>query len=631
MTAALTFDDEFNSLNLWNGTSGTWDTTAQYASTNGNGFSLPSNGEQEWYINSNYAPTSSVQPWNVNNGIMTLSAAPASSSISSLINGYQYTSGSINTSQSFSQTYGYFEMHAQLPAGQGLWPAFWLLPQNGSWPPEIDAMEMLGNEPSVYYTSVHSGTAANEINAGQPDKVVDTSAGYHTYGVDWEPDHLTYYFDGQQVYQTATPSDMNSPMYMIANLAVGGTWPGNADGTTHFPADMNIDWIRAYSSLPSWVADGSDGADTSHTSTSTASAASSSVSGNTHAAAATSDGSVPSADSAPVYTVPDGITHVVLTGDSAQTVTANNLGDTITSNDHASTLIGGTGNDTFIAGHDANMMTGGTGSDTFVFNVLPWNAGHITDFDPASDKLDLSGILHAAGYTGANPVADGYLTFVADGAGDTQVFANSHNASGPSQTLITILDHVSPDGIAPADYGFDGASNTSATVATNATTSSAATYTVPSDVTNVALTGTTAQTVTANNAGDTITSNDAGSTIIGGTGNDTLIAGHGADHLTGGSGSDTFVFNALPWNAGHVTDFDAAADMLNLTGLFKAIGYSGSDPVADGYLSFAADGAGNTQVIVNAHNGSNPATTLVTTLDHVSPSDITNHDYIFHA
>jgi len=71
--------------------------------------------------------------------------------------------------------------------------------------------------------------------------------------------------------------------------------------------------------------------------------------------------------------------------------------------------------------------------------------------------------------------------------------------------------------------------------------------------------------------------------------------------------------------------------MLNLTGLFKAIGYSGSDPVADGYLSFAADGAGDTQVIVNAHNGSNPATTLVTTLDHVSPSDITNHDYIFHA
>src|ERR1700750_820386 len=101
-TATLTFDDEFNALSLWNGTSGTWDTTAQYASLTGNGYSLPSNGEQEWYINSNYAPTSSVQPWTVNNGVMTLTAAPASSAISSLINGYEYTSGQINTSQSFS-------------------------------------------------------------------------------------------------------------------------------------------------------------------------------------------------------------------------------------------------------------------------------------------------------------------------------------------------------------------------------------------------------------------------------------------------------------------------------------------------------------------------------------------------
>src|SRR5215469_9318569 len=263
--AALTFDDEFNSLSLWNGTSGTWDTVAPYVPLNGNGYSLPSNGEQEWYINSNYAPTASVTPWTVNNGIMTLTAAPAPSSIQPLISGYQYTSGQINTSQSFSQLYGFFEMRGQLPAGQGTWPAFWLLPENGSWPPEIDAMEMLGNNPSVYYTSVHSGTASNEVNAGQADTVANTSTGYHTYGVDWEPDFITYYFDGQQVYQTPTPWDMNTPMYMIANLALGGPWGGNVDGSTPFPANMNIDWIRAYSSLPSWIADGSDPTDVNHT------------------------------------------------------------------------------------------------------------------------------------------------------------------------------------------------------------------------------------------------------------------------------------------------------------------------------------------------------------------------------
>ncbi|HWE72764.1 MAG TPA: family 16 glycosylhydrolase [Stellaceae bacterium] len=615
VSTAPTFDDEFDSLNLWNGTSGTWDTTAQFASTYGNGYSLPSNGEQEWYINSNYAPTSSVQPWTVNNGVLTLSAAPASSSISSQIDGYQYTSGQINTSQSFSQTYGYFEMRAELPAGQGTWPAFWLLPENGSWPPEIDAMEMLGNNPATYYTSIHSGSAANEINAGQGDTVADTSSGYHTYGVDWEPDHITYYFDGQEVYQTATPADMNTPMYMIANLALGGPWGGNVDGTTSFPANMNIDWIRAYASLPSWVADGSDGADINHTGSSTTGTSDASS-----AASSTSDGSTNTAASD------------TSSAGGTQTATAGNGGNTIASTDHVSALIGTTGNDTFIAGHVADTMTGNGGSDTFVFNVLPWNAGHITDFNPATDKLDLSGVLHAVGYSGTNPVADGYLAFVSDGAGDTQVIINAHDPSDPWPTLITTLDHVSPDSITPADYGFGSGSDTSSTTAPGSSTAiSAAGYTVPSNVTTVALTGYNAQTVTANNAGDTITSNDAGSTIIGGTGNDTLIAGHSADILTGGGGNDTFVFNDLPWNAGHITDFNPATDVLNLTGIFQTIGYWGSNPIADGYLSFVADSAGNTQVVVNAHDPANPWPTTVTTLDHVSPSSITSHDYIFQA
>jgi serralysin len=636
MTAVLTFDDEFNSLSLWNGTTGTWDTGS------GNGFSLTANGEQEWYINATYAPTASVQPWTVNNGIMTLTAAPASAAIQPLINGYQYTSGAITTSQSFSQTYGYFEMRAQLPAGQGLWPAFWLLPENGSWPPEIDVMEMLGNDPSVYYTSVHSGTAANEINAGQADAVPNTSTGYHTYGVDWEPDFITYYFDGQQVYKTATPSDMNVPMYMIANLAVGGYWPGNVDGTTPLPANMNIDFIRAYNALPTWIADGSDGTDVAHTAAGAVdSTGTGSGSGTNSGGGSTDTGTVPTADAAASYTVPDGVTAVVLTGTGAQTITANNLGDTITSTDYGSTIIGGTGNDTFIAGHSSDMLTGGAGSDIFKFDVLPWNAGHITDFTPGTDKLDLSGIFGSAGYTGTDPVADGYLSLSSDGAGDTLVYVKT--PSSPWPTLITILDHVAPSSITPGDYGY-GSSGTSSggtssggsgstegmggTGSTSVSTS-AATYAVASGVTDVILTGTAAQTVTGNNLGDTITSNDFGSTLIGGTGNDTLIAGHGHDMLTGGGGNDTFTFNALPWNSGHVTDFNTATDKLDLTGILKAIGYTGSNPVADGYLSFVADGAGDTQVFVNAHDPSNPWSTLVTTLDHMTPASITTSDYVF--
>ncbi|HEV8015342.1 MAG TPA: glycoside hydrolase family 16 protein [Stellaceae bacterium] len=430
-TAALTFYDEFNSLSLWNGNSGIWDTTAPYVPLNGNGYSLPSNGEQEWYINSTYAPTGSVIPWTIKNGILTFTGAPAGVGIQSMIDGYQYTSGQINTYHSFSQTYGFFEMRAELPAGQGLWPAFWLLPENGSWPPEIDAMEMLGNNPTVYYTSVHSGTADNEVNAGQANSVADTSTSFHSYGVDWEPNFITYYFDGKQVYQTPTPADMNTPMYMIANLAIGGYWPGDVDGTTPFPAQMQIDFVRAYSSLPSWIADGADPTDVNHP----------------------PGGGKTVYTSAAYYRATSGVQNIVMTGTAPQTVVGNGSGDTITSTDFGSTLVGSKGTDTLIAGHGADTLVGG-GHDTYEFNVLPWNAGQIKSFRTATDVLNLTGIFTSIGYTGSDPIADGYLSFQSDGVGNTKVYVNSHSPSDPWPTLITTLDRVTPSSITSRNWSF---------------------------------------------------------------------------------------------------------------------------------------------------------------------------------
>jgi len=152
---------------------------------------------------------------------------------------------------------------------------------------------------------------------------------------------------------------------------------------------------------------------------------------------------------------------------------------------------------------------------------------------------------------------------------------------------------------------------------------------VPAGVTNVVLTGNAPQTVTANNAGDTITSNDYGSTIQGGTGNDTLIAGHGADMLAGNGGNDSFVYNDLPWNAGQVADFNPSNDVLNLKGIFGSIGYTGSNPTADGYLNFVSDGAGDTKVYVNPHGPGTAIPILVTTLEHVDPSAMHHGDYLF--
>lgn len=249
-TATLTFDDEFNTLSLWNGgTSGTWATTWWYDNPTGNGDTLASD-EQQWYINNLYAPTSSVTPWTVSNGMLDLRAQPASPTISPLINNYQFTSGELNTYHSFSQLYGYFEVRAELPAGQGLWPAFWLLPADGTWPPEIDVFEVLGNSPTTLYTTVHSNDLGSLSQEALASTVANTSTGFHTYGVDWEPDYITWYFDGQAVYRVATPADLNKPMYMILNLGVGGNWPGLADSTTPFPADMLVDYVRAYTAKP---------------------------------------------------------------------------------------------------------------------------------------------------------------------------------------------------------------------------------------------------------------------------------------------------------------------------------------------------------------------------------------------
>ncbi|MGH6829417.1 MAG: glycoside hydrolase family 16 protein, partial [Rhizomicrobium sp.] len=115
MAGTPSFDEGFTSLSLWNGTSGTWDSNYWYNPLNGNGGSLPTNGEQEWYVNANDPATSSIVPWSVSDGILTITGDKAPASIQPLIDNYQYTSGELNTYHSFSQTYGFFEMRAELP------------------------------------------------------------------------------------------------------------------------------------------------------------------------------------------------------------------------------------------------------------------------------------------------------------------------------------------------------------------------------------------------------------------------------------------------------------------------------------------------------------------------------------
>ncbi len=235
----LVFAEDFHSLSLRlpSNPNGRWDTKFQFG-----GRSLPTNGELEFYADPDYLGLG-LNPFSVDADGLTITARAADAALQPKLGGLRYVSGLLTSEHSFAQTYGYFELRARLPAGQGLWPAFWLLPLSKEWPPEIDVFEMLGDEPGLVYMSIHSKILRS---TGSPVRVPDSSKDFHDYGVLWGHDQITWYFDGVERARLPTPADMHQPMYLLINLAVGGTWPGVPDRSTRFPAEMKVAFVKAY-------------------------------------------------------------------------------------------------------------------------------------------------------------------------------------------------------------------------------------------------------------------------------------------------------------------------------------------------------------------------------------------------
>jgi beta-glucanase (GH16 family) len=173
----------------------------------------------------------------------------------------QYTSGRIRTLGHFAQKYGRFEASIKLPAGKGIWPAFWLLGDNvdtAGWPKcgEIDILETIGAPSTMYstlhgpgYSGGHAISAKFELPSGE---AVDT--GFHTYAVEWAPDDIKFFLDDHLITER-TPADLpqgskwvyDHPFFIILNLAIGGNWPGSPDKTTAFPQQMLVNYVRVYS------------------------------------------------------------------------------------------------------------------------------------------------------------------------------------------------------------------------------------------------------------------------------------------------------------------------------------------------------------------------------------------------
>lgn len=178
-----------------------------------------------------------------------------------------YTSARLKTEGLFSFQYGRIEFRAQVPEAQGFWPAAWLMGNNiatANWPAcgEMDVLERVNaagspdwNEGSVHGTGFTGGNLGTRFDfpSGQ------TAAGFHTYGMIWMKGSVAYYVDDPtQPYVTYTtssisgftgavwPFDAGQANFIILNLAVGGSWPGSPDGSTPFPSQMLVDYVRVY-------------------------------------------------------------------------------------------------------------------------------------------------------------------------------------------------------------------------------------------------------------------------------------------------------------------------------------------------------------------------------------------------
>lgn len=224
--------------------------------------SLYGNRERQVYFDKAFLGLG-VDPFSVRGGVLTITARPldekARRAVARALDGrseklrrsalkdVRYSSGVLTTKGRFEQRHGYFEMRARWTGGKGLWPAFWLLPANGAWPPEIDVVEVLGHDMRTIYQSAHSKAGGKHVGRTQKARLEgEDASSFHTYGVLWTPGELRFFIDGVQTNQTPPPADATGPMYMIVNLAVGGKWPGDPDVRTRFPARMEIDHVRAW-------------------------------------------------------------------------------------------------------------------------------------------------------------------------------------------------------------------------------------------------------------------------------------------------------------------------------------------------------------------------------------------------
>lgn len=205
------------------------------------------NNELQWY-------TSNKENVDVSNGTLKIKA------LRQTLNNRNYTSGRIRSINKGDFKYGRIEARMKLPMGQGIWPAFWMLPTDnvyGGWPRsgELDIMEYLGHEPNKVHATLHFGNPwpnNSSTTKSYTKPVSKLSDGFHEIVLEWKENEIKWFIDGY-LYATKTNLDLNGhqwpfdqKFHLLLNLAVGGNWPGNPNASTVFPQTFEVDYVRVY-------------------------------------------------------------------------------------------------------------------------------------------------------------------------------------------------------------------------------------------------------------------------------------------------------------------------------------------------------------------------------------------------
>lgn len=250
----LDWSDEFNGTEL---DTTKWD--CQIGDGTDYGISGWGNNEKEYYTEENVK---------VENGVLKITALPDDSNGL----GTKYTSARIRTWSDetneplYATTYGRIEAKMALPTGEGLWPAFWMLPATNDYTTwaasgEIDIMEARGRLSQEVDGTIHYGEAwpNNKYSSGKHTFTDSDITEYHIYAVEWNEDEIIWYVDGEEYYRTNDwysksdnqeypyPAPFDKPFYILLNLAVGGNYDGNLEPNENdLPAEMKVDYVRVY-------------------------------------------------------------------------------------------------------------------------------------------------------------------------------------------------------------------------------------------------------------------------------------------------------------------------------------------------------------------------------------------------